>query len=161
MSLTLIRTMFEYNWWTHRRVWDVAMTVTDADYERDLGYSVGSIGAQLRHVVAVEYWWLHFLRTGAVQRLDTNAVIDRQILRTTWDAVEHDGRAWLTSLSVGDLDRRVHPAFWDEDEPAVTVAEALLQVANHGTDHRAQILVGLHHLGAETMGQDLLEFLHR
>ncbi len=41
----------------------------------------------------------------------------------------------------------------------IKVWEALVQVANHSTDHRAQIMAGLHRLGAPTMGQDFLDYL--
>ncbi|MYE25841.1 MAG: hypothetical protein F4X87_01220 [Chloroflexi bacterium] len=34
--------------------------------------------------------------------------------------------------------------------------EILLHIANHGTDHRAQILARLDELGAETIEQDLI-----
>jgi uncharacterized damage-inducible protein DinB len=34
-----------------------------------------------------------------------------------------------------------------------------VQVINHSTDHRAQMLAGLHRLGAPTVGQDLLDYL--
>jgi uncharacterized damage-inducible protein DinB len=35
-----------------------------------------------------------------------------------------------------------------------------MQVINHSTDHRAQTLAMLHHLGAPTIGQDFLAYLH-
>jgi len=39
------------------------------------------------------------------------------------------------------------------------VAETLLHVVNHGTDHRAQILAMLHGMGAPTVAQDLLFYM--
>ncbi|PJF26553.1 MAG: hypothetical protein CUN52_15675 [Phototrophicales bacterium] len=41
----------------------------------------------------------------------------------------------------------------------MTVRDALVQVANHSTDHRAQTLAGLHQLGATTVEQDYLFYL--
>jgi uncharacterized damage-inducible protein DinB len=35
----------------------------------------------------------------------------------------------------------------------------LLHVANHGTDHRAQLLRALHDFGAPTFDQDLILYL--
>ena len=46
--------------------------------------------------------------------------------------------------------------FWDDERASVTVAEGLLQVCNHATDHRAQTLAAIHSHGGETVEQDLL-----
>ena len=41
------------------------------------------------------------------------------------------------------------------------VWEVLFHVLNHGTDHRAQVLAMLHHLGVPTWPQDYAIFLRR
>ncbi|NDJ75429.1 MAG: hypothetical protein GYB65_04145, partial [Chloroflexi bacterium] len=79
-----------------------------------------------------------------------------------WDAVEREVRAYIDALTSEELQRPVKPSFWDPDERPIMVREALVQVANHSTDHRAQIMAMLHtQFGAPTVEQDFLSYLHR
>jgi uncharacterized damage-inducible protein DinB len=49
------------------------------------------------------------------------------------------------------------PFIADHDESQLW--QILHHVANHGTDHRAQLLVGLNQLGVETFPQDYFFFM--
>jgi uncharacterized damage-inducible protein DinB len=77
---------------------------------------------------------------------------DRASIRQKWAEVEAHVRATLDALTPDDLERQLH---WP-GRPPIYVWEALLQVVNHGTDHRAQVLAGLHQLGAPTFMQDFI-----
>ena len=48
----------------------------------------------------------------------------------------------------------------DGEDPDIVLWQALLHVANHGTDHRAQILRLLHDLGVETVSQDYIFYIY-
>ena len=71
-----------------------------------------------------------------------------------WESVAEEFSAYSASLSEADL-LGVPPGM---PGPAWQV---LLHVANHGTDHRAQILRALHDVGAPTFDQDLIMHLWR
>ena len=64
-----------------------------------------------------------------------------------------DGNAALA------LARDVRPDVWDDADEPISAWQALLQVANHSTDHRAQVLAGLKALGAPTFEQDYLNYI--
>lgn len=151
--------LFSYNFWAHRRVWACARQLSEEDFARDLGYSVGSIRDQLAHTLAVEHWWLAFLATGELRFLDQGQLATRAAIRARWDETEGMIRAYLDRLTPEELAREVRPPFWPEGARPIRVAQALTQVANHSTDHRAQTLAGLHRLGAPTVGQDVLDYL--
>ena len=51
------------------------------------------------------------------------------------------------------------PIKFPEEDQDLTVWQVLIHVANHGTDHRAQILRALHDLGIPTFDQDLILYL--
>jgi uncharacterized damage-inducible protein DinB len=68
-------------------------------------------------------------------------------------------RAYLDRLTDEELARLVKPSFWEADQPPIRVWEAILQVFNHSTDHRAQIGAALHKVGGPTTPQDFL-FYH-
>ena len=150
--------LYDYNFWAQRRVWTCVMQLSEQAYREDLQYSVGAIHEQCAHTLAVEHWWLTFLATGEL-RFIGETLTDRATIRAQWDATEAMVRTYLDRLTPDELQREVRPGFWSAGQGPIRVYQALLQVANHSTDHRAQTLAGLHRLGAPTVGQDVLDYL--
>jgi uncharacterized damage-inducible protein DinB len=151
--------LYDYTFWADRKLFECVMALSDEQYTQNIEFSQGSIRDQIMHLAGVESWWPHFLATGELAFYD-ESVISREQLRDMWDQVERDIRAYLQTLTPEELDRKVKPPFWDEEESPVTVWQALLQVANHSTDHRAQIMAMLHtKFGAPTFTQDYLTYL--
>jgi uncharacterized damage-inducible protein DinB len=108
---------------------------------------------------------LYFLEHGKMPDLDPDVVesyydpaTPRSVIRQRWDEVEQGVMAYIDMLTPEALQREVKPSHWDADERPARVWEGLLQVVNHSTDHRAQILAGVHRLGGKTIGQDYLNF---
>ncbi|MBZ0291215.1 MAG: DinB family protein [Anaerolineae bacterium] len=69
MDKTCFCTLFTYTFWANRQVWDCVMTLTDAQFDEPLDYSVGSIHVQCVHMMAVEYWWSYFIQHGEAAAL--------------------------------------------------------------------------------------------
>lgn len=158
--------LYDYTDWANRRVWECAMQLSDEAWFKPLDYSIGSIFIQLLHTMGVEFWWLNYLATGELVFLTDEDceeyAKDRAKFRTRWDEVAAKNRAYLLTLTDEELQRMVKPAhFEDENQRAISVAQALCQVANHSTDHRAQTLALLHTLGVKGVEQDFLTYLHR
>lgn len=156
--------LYDYTDWANRRVWACAMKASDEDYFRENSFSVGSIYTQLRHTLAVEQWWIGYLATGELDfhsDEDKERLKDRDKLRQQWDEVHQRNMEYIHLLTPDELKREVKPPWWDDDDPFMTVSQALTQVANHSTDHRAQTMAVLHTLGYEGVGQDFLAYLHR
>jgi len=154
--------LYDYTFWAERKLFDCVLTLSDAQYRQPISFSIGPICEHVVHLMSVEHWWVHFLQTGVIDFLDDAAAMaqPRARLRAQWDAVQGDVRAYLATLTPGELARVVRPPFWDEGRGPITVWQALLQVANHSTDHRAQALAMLHtQFGAPTFEQDLLGYL--
>jgi uncharacterized damage-inducible protein DinB len=155
--------LYDYTFWADRKLFDCVAALSEEQYRQEIDFSAGSISVQMVHTMDVERWWLHFLRTGEIDFSDDAVyLLPRESLRSRWDEVEREARAYIQSLTPEELERPVRPPFWDEHEaPPVTVWQALLQVANHSTDHRAQMMAMLHtRFGAPTFGQDFLSYLH-
>ncbi len=156
--------LYTYNDWANRRVWDCAMKASDTDYLKDNDFSVGSLYTQLLHTLSVERWWLGFLATGVTlffSEEDEETYKDRDKLRAIWDETNDRNMAYIQTLTEEELRRTVRAPWWDDANPSLTVLQALTQVANHSTDHRAQTMAVLHTYGYEGIGQDFLAFLHR
>lgn len=151
--------LYQYNFWAHQRVWDCVMELSPAEFELELDYSIGSIRTQVVHTMGVEHWWITFLCEGYLSFLAVEEYPTRTTIRAKWDEVEAYVLNYIQSLTPAELERDVKPPFWENYQRPVKVWEALLQVANHSTDHRAQTLAGLHQLGAPTVGQDYLDYI--
>lgn len=159
MDKLFFRTLYDYTFWMDRKLWDCITTLTTEQFHEPWDYSIGSICDQCVHMLVVEFWWPYFLQHGVMP--DRSAFASSEIktfagLSSKRDEVEQGVRAYIETLTPEELQREVKPPHWDADDRPVHVWEALLQVANHSTDHRAQILAGLHRLGAQTIGQDYL-----
>ncbi|MCA0456797.1 MAG: DinB family protein [Chloroflexi bacterium] len=151
--------MFDYNFWTHHKVWDCVLRLTDEQFQRPLDYSVGSIQNQCVHVLATEMMWFNVFMTGIAAVPQLGVSPPRRAIQACWDDVEDQVQVYLRTLDQAELEREVKPHFWEDSRPAIRVCDAMMQVLNHSTDHRAQILAGLHSLGVQTVEQDLLNYL--
>jgi uncharacterized damage-inducible protein DinB len=152
--------LFDYCRWANHRVWECVMELSNDDFYKPLNYSVGSIQAQVFHTMQIEHWWPHFLRTGQMHFYDYAEDTDRDTIRALWDNTEAENKAYIAQLTDEQLERLVHPGEWEVEEAPITVRQALYQVLFHSMDHRAQTLAMLHTLGAPTVEQDFLSYLH-
>ncbi len=159
MNITYLQQMYDYNYWANRQVWDCILALSDADFKKHLDYSIGSIHIQITHLIAVESWWFKYLATDDIEFDEIENYPTRDAIRQHWDGVETMVRNYLANLTETELERTVRPPFWNEEYQAIKVWEAIMQVSYHSLDHRAQILAGLHSLGAPTVAQDFLNYL--
>ena len=158
MSPAYFQRLFAYNLDVNQRVWDCVMQLSDADYVRDVPYSIGSVEKQVAHYVGVEYWWLRFLATGELD-FQEEPKANRAAQRAFWDEVNAANKAYIDGLTPEELTRYVKPEFWDDDTKSITVANAITHVMLHSMDHRSQILRALHDFGAPTIEQEYLYYL--
>lgn len=156
-GLDAIRALIDYHYSLYSRVWESVEQLTEEQFHQDLKYSHGSIRDQLVHVINTDASWLKGLEGDPEARkfrIEAEEFPTRQALKELWEEVAVEVRGYVESLSQEDLDR-VPPRFrgptW----------QVLLHLVIHGTDHRAQILQGLHALGASTFDQDLIFHLWR
>jgi len=156
-----IRTLHDYNFWTHRRVWACIEQLTDEQFTQHSDYSIGSIRNHVVHVMSVDERW--FARLQGVEfpeRLIPEAFPNRADVRAKWDTIEASMRAYLGRVTEAELSETIH---YDIPHRGGMMHDPrwqiLVHVVNHGTDHRAQILSLLHALGAPTTEQDLTFYL--
>lgn len=164
-TLHFIHRLFDYNYWMHRALWDKCiLPLTDEQFTFYNDYSKGSVQRQLVHTMSVEQLWL-----SRIQGVNPNALPKpdeyptRESIRARWDEIEADWRTYLTALTEADLERTVEYKYIIKsgeitETRRMRLWEILVQVVNHGTDHRAQILAAIHHAGRATMEQDYTLF---
>jgi len=160
MDKTYFMDLYDYNFWADRKLFDCVMALTEEQYRQEIDFSSGPIAIHVLHTMGVEHWWIHFLKTGELDFFEDDLRLPREEVRQKWDGVEREVRAYLETLTPEELERLVKPPFWEAHREPVKVWQALLQVANHSTDHRSQAMAMMHtKFGAPTFEQDYLEYL--
>ena len=159
MNADAFRNFFGYHFSENRTVWDKYVTpLTEEQFTQDVGYSHGSVRNQILHLMSVDEAWFSGLRGVEIPDApDPASIEDRSGIRERWDAVEHDMRDYLAKLQDDMLFEK--PFAEGEDKDLITW-QVLLQVGNHGTDHRAQLLRLLNDMGVKTVSQDYIFYAY-
>ncbi len=158
MNADAFRHFYDYHFSENRKLWDSYVTpLTDEQFTRDVDYSHGSIRNQLVHLISADDTWFSPLRGIDVpQPLDPAIFDDRKIIRAYWDNVEQNMRDYLANLRD---DMLFEKPFAEGEDKDLILWQVLLHVANHGTDHRAQLLRDLNDLGVKTTSQDYIFYI--
>jgi len=158
MKTQIFQQFFDYHFAENRKLWDTHITtLSDEQFTQAINYSIGSVHNHIIHMISVDAAWFSSLRgLDLPDMLDPKDWAERDHIRTKWDQVEAMMREYLAT--VDDTTLFTKP-MKDEDEN-LFVWQALLQVVNHGTDHRAQLLRIIHDMGIKTASQDYIFYVY-
>ena len=160
MNADAFRHFYNYHFAENHKIWD--RYITSLSYEQftqNVDYSHGSVRDQILHLINADDVWFSELRdVPPSEPLPPATFDDREIIRAYWDRVEQGMHDYLTNLRDDMLFEK--PIKEPEEDQNLIVWQVLLHVANHGTDHRAQILRLLNDLGAKTMYQDYIFYIY-
>ncbi|MBK8127998.1 MAG: DinB family protein [bacterium] len=141
-------------------MWDNYVSTLSYDlFTQGADYSHGSIRNQILHLMDVDDAWFSELRgVEPSEPQPPTATDDREIIRARWDSIEQHIRTYLAELQDEMLFDK--PIVEPEEDKDLVVWQVLLHVANHGTDHRAQLLRLLNDLGVKTESQDYMFYVY-
>jgi len=154
--------LYNYNYWAFERMWTCIMQLNDEQFTAPLEFSSGPLRNHCVHMMSATRRWMQRL-----QQIETSpqlVMTDYPTLvsvKTKWDALKTETLAYLGSLDQAQLDEMVA---WTLPQREVSSSnrrwEILLHVANHCTDHRAQVMTMLHtHFHVPTVEQDIILYL--
>jgi len=160
MNADAFRHFYNYHFAENRKIWDSYVSqLSKEQFTQAVGYSHGSVRDQLVHLMDVDEGWFCELRGVEPSEPVPPAVSDdRESIRAHWDSVEQGMRTYLEQLRDDMLFEK--PIREPEEDSDLTVWQVLLHVANHGTDHRAQVLRLLNDLEVETSSQDYIFYVY-
>lgn len=159
MNADAFRHFYNYHFAENRKVWEHVASLTFEKFVQSVDYSHGSVREQILHLIDAEQMWFSELRDAQpLEPLPSSDVDDRDAIRAYWDKTEQDIRDYLSDLRDDMLFTK--PIKEPEDDKDLIVWQVLLHVANHATDHRAQLLRVLHDLGIETKYQDYIFYVY-
>lgn len=155
MNADGFRHLYEYHFTINRKIWDECVVpLTQEQFIQKSTHSVGSVRNQVVHILNIDDRWFSGLRGEPVPGfLNPVYYHKRDAIRKNWDGVETRMREYLDTLTDEQLQQ---PALKDDPFP---LWQILIHVANHGTDHRAQLMALLHQFGVKTFPQDYFFFM--
>ncbi|MBN1964729.1 MAG: DinB family protein [Anaerolineae bacterium] len=165
MTIAFFRMLLAHDDWANRKLWDGIHQLTDEQFERELNYSHGALRNQVLHLISIAFVWPTRLwhGTDAVRAMLPDwlgrDLPDRAALKTLWDEVSANLRAYLDTLSDADLTQTFAYDRGDGAKFVHRLDQLLTQVCLHSFDHRVQIMAVLHEMGVETFNQDLIGYL--
>ncbi len=160
MNANAFRHFYNYHFAENRIVWGHVASLSFEQFTQKVDYSRGSVREQVVHLIDAEDVWFSELRGVESSEPLADAVDfdDRDAIRAHWDKVEQNIRTYLAELQDEMLFDK--PIKEPEEDQILSVWQVLLHVANHATDHRAQLLRVLHDLGVETKSQDYIFYVY-
>jgi uncharacterized damage-inducible protein DinB len=162
MNADAFRQFYDYHFAENRKIWDAYISqLSPEQFTQPAPYSHGSVRDQIVHLMNVDEGWFTELRGsefGESFPVAPAGADDRAAIRARWDSIEQDMRGFLGQLRDDMLFDT--PIKEPDEDKALIVWQVLLHVANHGTDHRAQILRSLNDLGVQTKSQDYIFYVY-
>ena len=140
MSVALVREHYGYHHWANRQLFDLAAGIGEAA-TRDMGkhWSFPTLKGTFAHIYGADLVWLTRWKGASPTRLlgdaDFASLAD---LRTRWDVLEADQRAFLAGLAEADLTRPLAYRNTQGKEFQVALGALLQHVVNHATHHRSE-----------------------
>lgn len=161
MGIEYFKTLWEYNYGSYRHLWDCMEKLSDEQFCQEVNYSIGSLRNHWVHLIAVDSRWLARLQGGPVpEGPKYEEFSERAATRARWETGADAMLAYIQGLDEAGLDDVVHFNMPQRGGAKQNLRWQILQhVANHGTDHRAQMLRVIHDLGGPTFEQDLMIYL--
>jgi uncharacterized damage-inducible protein DinB len=162
MSPELLQQLMDYTFWGFERVWACTEPLTEDQFLQPLAYSMGSIRNHFVHVMSGTRRWLQRLQQVEVAaHLNFDDYPNRAATRQMWDAGRAEIMAYVRGLTQAQLQESVTWEISTRNWHCTnTRAQLLMQIINHATDHRAQMLAMLHeHFNVPTVEQDWIIYL--
>ena len=162
MKSNEIKTLFDYNFWAFERIWECISQLSEEQFLEEIDYSTGSIRNLVVHIMSANRNWMSRLQSIEMPpRLVHEEFNSLSSVKAKWDELQKELCDYLDSLTEEQLEESVN---WELPARGLKAgnlrSEILLHVANHATDHRAQILAILHqHFHVKTVEQDMIYYL--
>lgn len=158
MNADAFRHFYEYHFAQNRKISDAHITpLSPEQFTQDVKYSHGSVRDQVVHLMSVDDMWFSQLRGADFPEPLPVDIVERGLIRAHWDDVERRMRDYLATLRD---DMLLDRPFAEGEDKDLILWQVLLHVANHGTDHRAQLLRLLNDLGVKTEYQDYVFYAY-
>ena len=143
-----------YSAWASRKLVESIRAVPDAEVEKPVGISHGSLLNTLTHILWAD--WLWFTRVAGPMEKPGQS---REALETVWPDLQDKWVAWAEHGGDAQVNRAVEYTSILDGKTARTPAwQIVLHVVNHATLHRGQAMGMLRQMGIAPPHTDLMNY---
>ncbi len=149
------RLLIDFNIWADERILDAAAGLSDEQF--------GGLRGQLAHMLGTMVWWHgnwtgHPLDDDVIRSTTTDAVTTFDSTRAAYARAHDDLRSFAAALDDDGWNRSER--WWQRwgENGELSVGELIVQVVNHGTQHRSEIAVVLSLANCSPGDLDYLNF---
>ncbi len=154
MTAIEIQLHLRYSAWASRKLVEAVRAVPDAEFERPVGISHGSLLGTLAHIFWADWLWF----TRVVEPVETPGGT-REALETAWPQLQDKWVTWAELLTYAESNRVVEYTSILDGKTARTPAwQIVMHVVNHATLHRGQVMGMLRQAGIAPPHTDLMNF---
>lgn len=148
MTPAEILDLFSYDRWATGRQFEVVEELTEDQYARDMGSSLGGIRGTLVHIYAAQLIWFTRWRGESPAALVTEADVPRLgELRDRWSMLRVRIDEFAAGLTPAALDRPFAYANTKGVSFNDPLGHQILHLINHSTYHRGQVTTLLRQIG--------------
>lgn len=146
MMKAMLETLIDYNYSEHRKLWKYLLALDEAVFLQDSGYSIGSLQREVVHIIRADRQW--FSRAIGINDADLlpYETISREEIRTAWDSLENDIRAYIVDNDESVLAEVMQYTAKSGEMISRKRWEMIMHLVNHGSVHRAEMCAIFHML---------------
>jgi len=134
----IIQSLYDYGVWANERLLTAVESLSDEQLRQAFSKGCRTLLDTFTHMVGVDWAWYSRSR-GQMPPLSLKRdLTSLAAVRSSWSTLVPERRAWIASLDDAQLRQPIKPKRRPED-PDVLLWQGLVQCANHGTQHRAEI----------------------
>lgn len=154
-------TLYAYHSWANDLILTRAGQVSEAQLFARTQFPSGSLHGTLVHTLSAEWVWRLRCQEGISppSHLRNEDFPTVESMRVRWSEEEQKLREFVAALDGADLERVVHYTNQRGVPYATPLWQILLQVVNHGTQHRAEAAAMLTDYGCSPGDMDLILFV--
>jgi uncharacterized damage-inducible protein DinB len=146
-----IETLFRHNLWANVRLFEACANLSDEQLAAKITGTYGSIRDTLQHIVTSERSYLHRITTGQpYPRVEGAPPMTMSEMQASIRASGEGLISAAPNVKAGDSVE----VNWQGTPRMVPLTIFLTQAINHATEHRAQIMATLTHIGIEPPSLD-------
>lgn len=157
LDVATLRMYYRYGDWARDRVHEAAAALNDEQFDRPFEMGLGTLRKTLLHIRDAEQWWYENWVRGPqpeFRALPASTTIAE--LGALFQETARNRYALLAQATDTDLQRVVGAYVRPDLQLRFRLGESMLQLCGHGTQHRAQALNMLRHLGVDVPLLDLV-----
>jgi uncharacterized damage-inducible protein DinB len=151
--------MLDYSYWGRDRILDAAANLTKQQYTEPAGLDHGSVSETLAHTLAAEALWRLRLEGAGDALLPEIDAATPDALGVMWQAEERALGLLLERITDAALERPVEYVTSQGVRRSEPVWQVVLQLVNHGTQHRSEVALVLTRLGHSPGFLDFIAFV--